>query len=399
MFKLKQFCYFPVIFLLFLLIFPGISLAEETITITTYYPSPYGVYREMRAKRIAIGDTYFDGAEVPWEEINGDGGLIDYLADLVVEGNVGIGTTNMPDDRATFHLGGTKRISLQGRSDFADSRFWRLGHDDVSAWGNFDISVGDNNSVAPTAANQVVMTLTKERNVGIGTTSAPLKLTVLGRSGPYGAALFKNDGYANVFSILPYSGGVTYLSSGIYYNGTWIQANDNAYNQLFVLDTANGARWYASSTGTASWNLAPGIILWNNSGTWVGSSSRKLKENFTQLNPDDLLNKINQLDITRWNFKSEGKKITHIGPVAEDFYHLFKTGDAEDHLATIDTAGVSLAGVKALSGKVKSQQEQIKSQQEQIKSQQKQIEVLKLHNRQLEERLNSVEEKIKKPLK
>jgi len=48
----------------------------------------------MRAKRIAIGDNYFDGAEVPWEEINGDGGLIDYLADLVVEGNVGIGTVN-----------------------------------------------------------------------------------------------------------------------------------------------------------------------------------------------------------------------------------------------------------------------------------------------------------------
>jgi hypothetical protein len=386
--NLKKLYSLPAIFLLFLLIFPGTSLAEETITITTYYPSPYGVYREMRAKRIAIGDTYFDAADMPWEEINGDGGLIDYLADLVVEGNVGIGTTNMPDDRATFHLGGTKRISLQGRADFADSRFWRLGHDDVSAWGNLDISVGDNNSAAPTAASQVVMTLTKERNVGIGTTSVPLKLTVLGKSGAYGAALFKNAGYSNVFSILPHPS-ITYLSSGIYYDGAWIQANDSVYNQLFAMDTATGARWYASSTGAGSWNLASNVLLWNNSGTWVGSSSRKLKENFTQLNPDDLLNKISQLDITRWNFKSEGKKITHIGPVAEDFYRIFKTGDTEDHLATIDTAGVSLAGVKALSGKVKSQQEQIKSQQ-------KQIEELKLHNRQLEERLNSVEENTKR---
>ena len=381
MFKFKKFYSLSVTLFLFLLIFPGIILAEETITITTYYPSPYGVYREMRAKRIAIGDTYYDAAEIPWEEINGDGGLIDYLADLVVEGNVGIGTTN-PETRLEITGNDSYGVGIKLNPTASGGGIWWLFAPTTSAGadraGHLDFTTG-------TALSDIKMSIDRSGNVGIGTTSAPLKLTVLGRSGPYGAALFKNDGYANVFSILPYSGGVTYLSSGIYYNGTWIHANDNAYNQLFVMDTSAGARWYASSTGTASWNLAPGIILWNNSGTWVGSSSRKLKENFTQLNPDDLLNKINQLDITRWNFKSEGKKITHIGPVAEDFYHLFKTGDAEDHLATIDTAGVSLAGVKALSGKVKSQQ--------------KQIEVLKLHNRQLEERLNSVEEKIKKPLK
>jgi hypothetical protein len=87
----------PKFFLLSLILtltVPFLSLAEETLTITTYYPSPYGVYREMRSQRIAIGETYFDGAEVPWEEINGDGGLIDYLADLVVEGNMGIGTSD-----------------------------------------------------------------------------------------------------------------------------------------------------------------------------------------------------------------------------------------------------------------------------------------------------------------
>ncbi|MDD2680195.1 MAG: hypothetical protein PHO03_05320 [Candidatus Omnitrophica bacterium] len=80
--------------LIFLLLIPFLSLAEESITISTYYPSPYGVYREMRAQRIAIGDTYFDGAEVPWEAEDGDGNPIDLNADLVVEGNVGIGTTS-----------------------------------------------------------------------------------------------------------------------------------------------------------------------------------------------------------------------------------------------------------------------------------------------------------------
>jgi len=82
----------------------GLAFAqEESISLTTYYPAPYGVYREMRSQRMAIGDTYYDSTNVCWE---GDGtcsspiptGLLDPDVDLVVEGNVGIGTTN-PSER------------------------------------------------------------------------------------------------------------------------------------------------------------------------------------------------------------------------------------------------------------------------------------------------------------
>ena len=31
--------------------------AEESITITTYYPSPYGVYNELQTNKFAVGDT------------------------------------------------------------------------------------------------------------------------------------------------------------------------------------------------------------------------------------------------------------------------------------------------------------------------------------------------------
>jgi len=68
---------------------------QEQITITTYYPSPYGTYREMRAQRIAIGENYVQGGTYEWDEYLGDPfHNIDYNADLVVEGNVGIGTTS-----------------------------------------------------------------------------------------------------------------------------------------------------------------------------------------------------------------------------------------------------------------------------------------------------------------
>ena len=62
--------------------------SQNTLTITTYYPAPFGVYKELRTKRMAIGDNYYRSSDYSW------GVDIDSDADLVVEGNVGIGTTN-----------------------------------------------------------------------------------------------------------------------------------------------------------------------------------------------------------------------------------------------------------------------------------------------------------------
>lgn len=35
--------------------------AEESMTITTYYPSPYGIYNELQSNKLAVGDTNNDG--------------------------------------------------------------------------------------------------------------------------------------------------------------------------------------------------------------------------------------------------------------------------------------------------------------------------------------------------
>lgn len=69
------------------------SQTEETFTTTTYYPAPYGVYNEMRSRRMAIGDTWFNAAGFCWAaDPSCVPDNIDANADLVVEGNVGIGT-------------------------------------------------------------------------------------------------------------------------------------------------------------------------------------------------------------------------------------------------------------------------------------------------------------------
>ena len=43
------------------LLFCIYAFAEESITITTYYPSPYGVYNELQTNKFAVGDTSGDG--------------------------------------------------------------------------------------------------------------------------------------------------------------------------------------------------------------------------------------------------------------------------------------------------------------------------------------------------
>jgi len=73
---------------------------KEEIVLTTYYPTPFGDYREMRAEHMAVGQNYRSYANVCWEQgkctdwINEEGTGGD--TDLIVEGNVGIGNTYKP---------------------------------------------------------------------------------------------------------------------------------------------------------------------------------------------------------------------------------------------------------------------------------------------------------------
>jgi hypothetical protein len=66
---------------------PGFPQTGEQITLTAYYPSPYGSYNEMRVHQMSIGSTYETATLT-----NGD---------LIVEGRVGIGTqTPVPEAKA-----------------------------------------------------------------------------------------------------------------------------------------------------------------------------------------------------------------------------------------------------------------------------------------------------------
>ncbi|MFA5008748.1 MAG: hypothetical protein WC546_05960 [Candidatus Omnitrophota bacterium] len=89
-------------FLFITALFLSQAFAQETLTITTYYPSPSGVYNELRVGRVAIGDNYMQANHCWSPDVCAN--QIAANTDLVVEGNVGIGTTTASSINSKLHI-------------------------------------------------------------------------------------------------------------------------------------------------------------------------------------------------------------------------------------------------------------------------------------------------------
>jgi len=72
--------------LAFALIFvlPQLTFCQESLTITTYYPAPFGVYQSLVAERLGVGDNNADGAI-------SDADLPTNADDMSVAGHLGVG--------------------------------------------------------------------------------------------------------------------------------------------------------------------------------------------------------------------------------------------------------------------------------------------------------------------
>jgi hypothetical protein len=135
-------------------------------------------------------------------------------------------------------------------------------------------------------------------------------------------------------------------------------------NQLTMRFVGNyGGQGNCSSSGcpdtNPGWNAAyrlwsaypdctSGVYLMGGSSGWASFSSRELKENFRELDGEELLGKIARMSITEWNYKTN-PEIKYIGPVAEEFAEAFHlNSDDPGGINTISIDGVNMAGVQAL---------------------------------------------------
>ncbi|MCB8924921.1 MAG: tail fiber domain-containing protein [Ardenticatenaceae bacterium] len=100
-------------------------------------------------------------------------------------------------------------------------------------------------------------------------------------------------------------------------------------------------------------------------------SDVNVKENFTAVSPQEILMRLNELNITSWNYISDPDS-THIGPTAQDFYAAFGVGVDDQHISSIDTGGVALVAIQALNQQLLAQNatiEQLTEQNERLQQQ------------------------------
>jgi len=176
-----------------------------------------------------------------------------------------------------------------------------------------------------------------------------------------------------------YTGGAGNLIAGPSYVGI---ATDDLVTRLAILQGGTGAGNIGIGTTTPLQKLhVIGNIL--ASGTITGSSDRNAKEHFQPINALDILDKVAGLPITRWDYK-EDSSVTHVGPMAQDFYAAFQVGMDDKHISMVDADGVALAAIQGLNEKVETKSQKTQDQ----------IEELKAENVALKARLDKLEQLI-----
>jgi hypothetical protein len=95
--------------------------------------------------------------------------------------------------------------------------------------------------------------------------------------------------------------------------------------------------------------------------TWVNGSDRNAKEDFSSVDPQEVLAKVAALPLTEWQYKATPGQ-SHLGPMAQDFHAAFGlNGNDDKHIATVDESGVALAAIQGLNQKLEKENAELKA--------------------------------------
>ncbi len=138
--------------------------------------------------------------------------------------------------------------------------------------------------------------------------------------------------------------GSTNLRTGsfVYADASSTIITNSTLNNQFLVRASGGVIFYSDSLNTM------GVILPAGGGSWASVSDKNKKEHFQLVNAEEVLDKIEKLEISSWNYKSQHPSIRHIGPMAQDFYKAFKLGDNNKTISVMDMDGITLVGIKSL---------------------------------------------------
>jgi hypothetical protein len=319
---------------------------------------------------------------------------------VVASGNVGISNSS-PIHPLSFADQVGDKVSLYASSPtntcgFAIQSLQLQIHTDTS---NADVVIGSSNGVNFAEA----MRIKGYGNVGIGTTNPGLNTLQINQTNEYA------NGYGLVVCNPKY-GECVQLNEGAAGNGIGLVVDDaiqgdNSTDLLLVRNNVNSSPAYIM-TVTAGGNVGIGtgnpqhLLQVGNAfppaycdgGNWVNASDRNAKEDFTVINPRDILEKVTGIPITEWRYKSAGTGERHIGPMAQDFHEAFGLNGGDDtHISTVDEGGVALAAIQGLNEKVEGRSEKVEGRMQKLETENQKLED---ENAELKVRLEKLEQLI-----
>jgi hypothetical protein len=184
------------------------------------------------------------------------------------------------------------------------------------------------------ATAQEAVSVTPDGNVGIGTATPATPLHVVRNAGAL----------ANMLR-LTNNGGIQFLLERTDGND-WQFSNFGASFQISIPGSPVGQ---FSLVSNGDLHISNNVFATS----FIPSSSRSLKEDFTEVDARAILARLAELPVNEWKFKSEGDGARHIGPTAEDFQAVFGLGQEGEGLHLTDVNGVALAALQGLYAELK----------------------------------------------
>ncbi len=138
----------------------------------------------------------------------------------------------------------------------------------------------------------------------------------------------------------------------------WADSNDLAFPSTtegnftptadnFLARTTGGVVFVTAVDGVTGGSTA-GVKVAAGGGSWSSLSDRHAKDNTEPVTVRGVLERLDSIPISTWNYKAQDESIRHIGPMAQDFYEAFGVGEDQRFITTIDADGVALAAIQGL---------------------------------------------------
>jgi hypothetical protein len=132
---------------------------------------------------------------------------------------------------------------------------------------------------------------------------------------------------------------------------------------------STGGFYIATAISTATGNVTAGAYLAAGGSGWNVLSDRNAKTDFERPDPRGILDRLVQVPVLGWNYKSQDSSTRHIGPMAQDFNAAFGVGEPDKtgerkYINSLDEEGVALAAIQGLNQKLNEKDAEIQKLKE-----------------------------------